>query len=120
MDDKTYKAQVTRVNRYITKWEKLFSLTDWKMAYDFERSLDKSVAGAECWPEWKYMQARIAYNMLAIEHMSERDLEHLVIHEFIHILLHEVTWKQEGDDTAAHEERATTALTTAIMKGVFE
>lgn len=70
---------------------------------------DETVA-ARTYADWRYMTARIEINLIAFSKMDQDEIERVVVHELIHILVNEM---REGD--ISHEERVVTTLTKAAF-----
>jgi len=59
---------------------------------------------------WQYLTATIEFNLPSWKGLSEKSIEHHILHELCHILVNEM---REGE--IHHEERVVTGLTDAFL-----
>jgi predicted SprT family Zn-dependent metalloprotease len=64
---------------------------------------------AECDTSWKYFTATIDFNYVQLKDMEEKEIEKIIIHELLHVVLNEM--REEGVE---HEERVTSHLQMVI------
>ena len=129
MDDAAYNKQKRRLQILAEKWIGPLGLKWWKVDIVYSREPIPSSAG-EGWNcigkasvRWEYLDAKITFDMQAIEGMDDDRLEQLFVHECCHILVHEMReWCQSeglGTDAMAaamkHEERVVCQLTSAFL-----
>ncbi len=78
----TKKIQAA-VMESIKKWQKLMFLDHWVLTVTFVDDSDLDVYGT-CTPEYFALRAEIEINLNQLE---ENDIDELVIHELLHVLL---------------------------------
>lgn len=126
MNDAEFEQQQARVQALMEKWKEILPVSTWLIRPRYHRDgVDKkghkSDAVATTEPNWAYLHAGIDWNMPEVEDASDDDLENYVIHEYVHILIDELTryaLRREGYDglTAdwAQVEHVTSMLTLGI------
>ena len=103
---------------YAKKWVKKTWLGWWKIdilyysGYEFLKldehySID-TVASVDT--DWKYMTAKIKVNSEKLETLPKKEIEAVVVHELMHVLLNEM--REEGIE---HEERVATILARSFL-----
>ncbi len=117
MTDKEYNATKRRVFAIAKKWQQALGLCWWEIAYDWcqvEMESDKHniTVRAVAVTQWEYAKASIALALPVLMELSDRDIERVVVHEFMHILVNEMG---EPDADGKHQERVVTGLTKAIF-----
>ena len=71
--------------------------------------------------DWQYMEASITFHLPKLLDEKDDELEQVVLHELMHILVHEMReWARDAgpdgyDRCRAHEERVVTTLTKAFI-----
>jgi hypothetical protein len=116
----TTKATVKRIKRALTKWMKPLGLEWWDVTVEcfnepadillhFKASKDHIVP-AIVFADWQYGTATILFNVPAFDGKSDDEIERIVVHELLHILVNEM---REGE--IHHEERVVSQLTKAIF-----
>ena len=65
---------------------------------------------AICHTSWEYLDASIHVNSTLLKSVAEEDIENIVVHELMHILLNEM--REPG---IAHEERVATLLARSFI-----
>ena len=110
MPDKRAKKLVCK---YFKWWVHWLGLGYWDMTLVFS---DKKVNQGDgysragyCECQWKYLTATVTIYPKAIKHLSEYEIERVVIHELVHVLINEM--REAGID---HEERVVTQLQKAF------
>jgi hypothetical protein len=117
VNDREYARARRRVERIFHRWRADLGLRWWSVRLEFERerhprdSTETCVLG-ETTANWKYMNARIVFFLPEIAAMDDADLERSVVHELVHVLVNEMTERDEDD---AHQERVVTTLTDAFI-----
>lgn len=128
MKDADFKQQKARIQRLIARWVKTVGLGWWKVHFDYWDDPSKfhaednghvaTRALATTTADWRYMEATISFNMLAVEEMDDDDLEYAFVHELCHVLIHEMRADHEGErvhEHVDHEERVCTTLAHALL-----
>ena len=119
MTDKQFEQQKKRIEKYINKWLHLFNLWGWKGKCVWERDSKKNQDGetevlAHCFSDWKYLIYELTFFLSSFVHKSNRDVERVVVHEMLHIVLNEMR-----ENRHENEERVVSTLTN-IMESVYE
>lgn len=119
MTDKQYDQQKKRIEKYVNKWLQLFHLHNWKGRCVWERDSKKNNDGetevlAHCFSDWKYLIYELTFFLSSFVHKSEKDVERIVVHEMLHIVINEMR-----ENRHENEERVVSTLTN-IMEDVYE
>jgi hypothetical protein len=109
--------KVKKVKKLIIKhfkwWVHYLGLKYWSVGCCFEDDEIITDSGdplaGETSVEWKYLRAFITFYPKTMRHLSESDIERVVIHELMHVFLNEM--REDGID---HEERVATMLQKAF------
>ena len=106
------RAETKRlINKYFKWWMHWLGLgyQTIKLVYvDYwEGDLD---CDALCESSWRYMESTITFNLKNLQTFSEKEIEAVVVHEFMHVFLNEM--RAKGID---HEERVASMLQKAFM-----
>jgi hypothetical protein len=117
MDDAAFTALKDKLETILRRWVKPIGLGWWDIEGHYHRD-DYPYPGEEagrtslaiCRPNWSYMEADILFNMPALNGKSDKDLEHIVVHELMHIFLNEM-----HESGVEHEERVATTLENAFL-----
>lgn len=122
MDDAEYEGLKGRVLALCEYWQKRLGLKWWDIDQTFVRDASEfSTDGAptpetaaNCFAEWRYLRARVSFNMHKIytHELPDEKLEEVVVHEFCHVLVNEM---RGADFDIAHEERVCTTLSKAFI-----
>lgn len=91
-------------------WRANTGLSFWNINVQFADYLDGGCTAGSCAANWKYLNATLTFSDDAIKNMDRNELEELVVHEMMHMLLNEM---REGK--IKHEERVATQLQKAFM-----
>jgi hypothetical protein len=119
VNDKEFEHQKQRLLVLIQRWVGPLGLGWWDIVFDYERGsfdVDGELApesAAKCRANWRYGHAHITFNMPCIAEQSDDQLERILVHEFMHIFLHET--RENDDDWLDHEERVASTLTKAFL-----
>jgi hypothetical protein len=104
---------------YADKWTKKLGLEWWVITCHYcdshkfiEIENDKN-ALACCHVNWPYMTATIRVNKDHLADEKENNIETIVVHELMHILLNEM---RDDEDTIDHEERVATILAKCFLR----
>ena len=77
-----------RILRFSQEIETWFNLEHTDIRISFNRAPDDDVGTAcTCQAKWEYSQATMCWNLDAVIGIKRHQLEELIIHEFVHILL---------------------------------
>ena len=127
MTDAEFGQLKDRIDTIADEWLKCLGLQWWKLSFHYHRD---SVSYHESCPEdislksqaytsvsWAYLDATIHFNLPLCIDSSDVGLEEMVIHECMHILVHEmrsVTNCECEQFDIRHEERVCTTLQRAF------
>lgn len=101
MTDAEYEALMARIIALKDKWHYALGLGHWRVTYEYDRAGDefddarggrRNVAGI-CKVDWQYAQAKITFNMDALNGCDDDTLEETFVHECMHILVNEMRGK---------------------------
>lgn len=102
------------VRKHVTWWVKSTGLGYWDIKIQFGKDNPDSRTGdilvGEADVTWQYQMATITFYPKSMKNMSEDEIEKVVVHELMHVFLHEM--HEEGID---HEERVATMLQKAFQ-----
>ena len=118
MTEREAARQRRRIERFWKKWRRTLGLDEWETALNFNdgeyiqqdgEASGEAVASAHA--RWQYRHASVSFNLERVARLDEEDLEQMVIHEAMHIILNEM--REEG---VKHEERVASSLAFAFMR----
>ena len=118
MTDAEYRREKARVEKLLKAWTYDLGLRWWKLKFHYFREPlppyegegSSADAAMDCRADWRYTRAGIRVNLLATKELSDDDLEWAVVHECMHVFLHEM---REGG--LEHEERVASTLASAFL-----
>lgn len=115
--NKTNKSIRKKLRKYINAWAQPLGLLWWKIDvyYHVDKKHIRKVfkpkhARAQVNSDWRYCEATIHFNVPSFANLSDTEIEMVVLHELVHILVCEM---REGE--MHHEERVVTGLTRAFL-----
>ncbi len=122
MTDAEYRVAQRRIRQAAGKWHSALGLSWWQVNYVYDREGEmrdrtepappgRYVAGTAK-TDWQYKLATLTFNVPLLAEMKDEDLERVVLHEQLHILVNEM--REDGID---HEERVVSEL-VSVMKWV--
>ncbi len=121
MKDEAYEAEKARIEGFYARWRSVLGLDGWDVArsyFDGEyvkgHGETSDAAAGSASVRWEYRHATLSFNVQNTRDLDDAEMEAIVVHECMHILLHEMR-----DDTATdikHEERVATSLAWAFMR----
>jgi hypothetical protein len=109
MENRTVEELNKEIKDYCKKWKEILFLGLWEIKIYIRDYVEDSDTYATCSSSWKYLTATIEFSHLLIKDKSGQEIEKIVIHELVHVLLNET--KEDGID---HQERVTSHLTIAL------
>jgi len=114
MTDKEHNDQIKRIKKYIKKWLKPMGLGWYKVDIFYNRMPDKDINDASATTEcmWQYRKANVNFYTCVTVGLSDEELENIVIHEFVHILLNPLY--QENERMSLQNEYATETIARAF------
>lgn len=122
MNDSDYKTQRKRVQTFLDKWYKPMGLEWFRVNIEWSRGGDKDFdseetqAAASTMINWPYKLATVVFHLPAVEQIDDEHLEHVVVHEFTHILLgSQTTTTDSTPDERARHEYATELTANALI-----
>jgi len=104
----------------IDKWIPKLGLEWWIIKCDYCDSHkfieieDSKTAVAFCHVNWEYMNVTIRVNKDHLEDEKESNIETIVVHELMHVLLNEM--RDDDCNSISHEERVATVLAKAFLR----
>ena len=126
MNDGEFEALRHRLLAVLERWRSPLGLNWWRLTYEYDRTGQdlrlpesspaglKTFVAAETTPDWKYLHATILFNMPKLQEADDEYMEYIVVHELMHVLLHE-TREGRSEDGWLHEERVATTLAHAFI-----
>lgn len=122
MTDAEYRTQKKRLDALRKRWYFRLGLGWWKITYRYVKD-EFTVDGhlepgtlATCEADWRYLKARIDWNMLRVADHDDDYLEEAFVHEHMHLFVDELREGVEpGFDHLVHEERVCTQLARAFI-----
>ena len=126
MTDREYKKQLRRIQRYIDRWHKTLGMGWWKVDYNYydkrkefakgekDTSYAQDVA-ARSWSDWRYRNASISFSVPKVATLSDAEVESMVVHELVHILVGSLGARSNPEHRLDHNELVVTSLTHAFL-----
>jgi len=123
MDDAEAERQQARIDAFAEHWVHVLGLAHWRIRFIYEREYilddDKNPddkALARCTAAWEYMDALIVWNLTLVKTTPDDQLEMIVCHEFMHIMLSEMSRRRKRTEAERlHEEHTATLLAKAFI-----
>lgn len=124
MTDEEFDAERARILTMWERWEPLLGLDAWDMDIQVYDGPYVSPAGSvsgeavgTCVARWQYQHATLQFNARLSRDLDDAALDTIVVHEAVHVLLHELRPAAVAvEDWMEHEEHATTMLARAMMR----
>ena len=119
-DTKELSPIAKKTDDLIKKWVKKLGLELWTITCDYCDSHrfieieDSKNALAFCHVNWPYLTATIRFNKDHLNDEPEENIELIVIHELMHIIINEMRDDEPGN--IDHEERVATILSKAFLR----
>lgn len=112
------------VERLLTKWKPILGLEGWTIGLAYTNQShpqdyhDGKTTTFDVVSDWKYMNAMITCYVPALLDTDKLYLEHIVIHELMHLVLGELrdTRSYSEDVYMDHEEHAASTLAVAFER----
>lgn len=114
MNDQRYAETKERLEKYLTKWHPLLQMGFTELKYEYVRGLcpdDESTCACTN-SSWTYRKAHITWYIEKLSTLSDHELEDVVVHELVHVLLAPVT-QDQGKEW--HEQIEFTTQTIAML-----
>jgi hypothetical protein len=128
LTDREFKAQCRRLRRLEKRWTAALGLQRWRIQSHYHRDdqwfhdwdADDPVPAGLTRTRWEYREATIHWHMPAIAEWNDDDLENVVVHELMHIMIQTVVdGLVEGGEVTEigrrHIELAATELARAFV-----
>ena len=114
MKDRTVKQLHSVIHRLVKKWKYALYLGMWKIDFvvrDYigDSRVDGYQTAASCDTSWQYFTAAIDFSYVQLKDMEEEEIEKIIIHELLHIVVNEMR-----EDGIEHEERVVSHLSMVI------
>lgn len=119
MTNKEFERAKKRIRKYVDKWRNLLGLWNWSGLLHWSNKR-KTIedhdleALADVHSNWEYLNYDITFYLPCFIKTTERDIERCVMHEMMHIVVHEMRGRG-----IKHEERVVSHLTNALER-VFQ
>jgi hypothetical protein len=120
-----FQALKDKVQALVLKWKDKLRLQGWRITCEYyhdhipnteDKGPISKVAG-KVYPLWEYKKATIKWCMDALDELDDDELEEIIIHELVHILIAELQeWREDPPNGIKHEERVVTDLSWIIME----
>jgi predicted metal-dependent peptidase len=118
---KSNKKTIKKIKKCRGRWLSTLGLLWWEVRINyytdaseiadrFNRLKDGRVVPATVTSDWRYGTATVSINVPAFRGKKKKEIEFILVHEFVHILVNEM--RERG---MKHEERVVTNLTTAFF-----
>ncbi len=126
MTDQEYTATKDRLDAALDGWKSLLGLSAWRLVIRYYRDSGEFATDTDSHGEgvmavtraqWEYMQASIKFNVSLCSESDDDELEDLVVHELMHVVLKETRYGTACDCAfnVLHEERVATQLARAFI-----
>ncbi len=119
MTDKEYREQKARVRKFFDKWHGPLGMCWFSVEYEWdrERNPDESREIMKTEVSWEYREVTITVRMPACINLSDKKLEHIVVHEFSHALTGGFMSNMDLDNQYACQimENATESIANALL-----
>ena len=114
MKDRTTLQLKAIINKYLKKWKCNLFLGMWTINFNIRDYLGSATqdgysTAARIDTSWKYFTADLDFSYIQLKDMEEKEIEKIIIHELLHIVLNEMR-----EDGIEHEERVTSHLQMII------
>ena len=96
--------------KYMEWWVKWTGLGWWNVTSGYPDGINDGEVAGTCEVKWEYLTAHIDFGITALRHMSDDEIEYVVVHELMHVFLNEM--REQGQQ---HEERVATLLAKAFL-----
>ena len=112
MTDDEFDVMSEKVEGLITLWKPFFGIENWSLTIEFFRG---PIPGNEdavgcCHSLWEYMDATLQFNLAELAENGDEQLEGVVIHEMLHIIVDELKTKKGSP------ERVVTHLSRILQR----
>lgn len=112
MTDDEFDVMSEKVESLITLWKPFFGIENWSLVINLHRGPipgDEDAAGS-CRSTWEYMHATLAFNLEELADYEDEEVEGVVIHELLHIIVDELKTKRGSP------ERVVTHLSRILQR----
>lgn len=105
-----------KVMAFVEKWKADLWLGHWSIDTVLEWNGIHSATSAhghvlgECDADWRYLSAKLRFNLPELSVLSDEKIEEVVVHELLHVHLNEM--REQG---LPHEERVCSLLTQVML-----
>lgn len=120
MTEPEYRNAKARLERYLKKWHKLLEMGYYKLSYDYDRGYhdeDGSIAAITN-TQWEYRQGFITWYIGACNELTDEELEVVVAHEFLHVLLGPIAHQEPSTSERQNMELVVTTLSRLMQRMV--
>lgn len=126
MDDATYEQESGRIERYVRKWASVLFPGGMKLNVvtlrdgdDHARQGHGDAAGLAT-ASWEYQWAEISFDLSKLTHMDDYEVELVVLHELMHVMLQGLmSVFADDDDNISRAEALIIERTATDMAAAF-
>lgn len=112
MTDDEFDVMSEKVEGLITLWKPFFGIENWRVNIHFYRGAipgNEDAAGC-CHSLWEYLDATLEFNLAELAENDDEQLESVVVHELLHIIVDELKTKKGSP------ERVVSHLSRILMR----
>lgn len=102
---RTNKQLHRLIGMYIKKWKSNLFLGMWTIEFYLRDYIVPEKVAGDVESDWRYFNAVINFSYVQLCDMEDKEIEKIVIHELLHIVVNEM--REDGID---HEERVVSHL----------
>lgn len=116
MTDKEFRDEKKRLQGHIDRWFTAMGLGWFKIGMEWKRVIDEQSpsCAARVETQWQYRQAHITWYLPNTMNQKDDDLDSIVVHEFVHILINPLTIVDRSEDLGVQHEYATETIARAM------
>jgi hypothetical protein len=100
------------------KWIAFLGLESFGVIVDYDP--DFKEGSRECWADccssWEYKQALITVYLPSFLSSSQEEMESVIVHELMHVMVNEMRQDGFSEKDVPHEERTVVELTAAFLR----
>lgn len=122
MNDLQYEGVKATCKLLFEKWRERLKLQFYEIQYEWfrEGNLDRDDArhmktNMDVLVQWEYLRAYVRVDCPLIVDKTVPEIEEIVVHEFCHILVNEMSSQKRSQNKYDHEERVVTTLTRLFL-----
>lgn len=107
-----------KLSKFMNQWCLLLGLDRWEIIAEYCAESDTLEPGLNgcAKVQWPYKRAVIKFHISQLYDNDDVQLERLVVHELMHVVVNEMRGKKFDNDDLQHEERVVTELTDSFLR----